>query len=68
LGGVQNIEKKEELPHIEKRERSGGSKSETPIEGKGMTIEKQKGQSKAFAWPTNRGRTGSRRDKRVLEN
>jgi hypothetical protein len=40
FGGLQNIEKEEECSHIEKREGSGDSKSQTPIDREGVAIER----------------------------
>jgi hypothetical protein len=40
LGGLQNIDNQENLSDIKKREGSGGSKSQTPVEKEGMAIEK----------------------------
>jgi hypothetical protein len=40
FGGVQNIEKEEECTDTEKREGSGDSKSQTPIDREGMAIER----------------------------
>jgi hypothetical protein len=40
FGSLQNIEKEEECSDIEKREGSGSSKSQTPIEKEAVAIER----------------------------
>jgi hypothetical protein len=40
LGGLHNIDNQENLSDIEKREGSGGSKSQTPVEKEEVVIER----------------------------